>query len=159
MSGIAAKSVRTPQAISRCVIDAAMKVHTFLGPGLLESTYAACLAQELAKNGLSVQSQVALPVVYENVKLEVGYRIDLLVGNGVIVEVKSIDAIAPIHQAQILSYLKLSNKSLGLLINFNVVHLKDGIKRFVMGNRLAVTLRVPFVTLVVKDLCHHSPRF
>jgi GxxExxY protein len=130
---IAGARKRTANDVSRFVLDAAMKVHTTLGPGLLESTYQACLAQELRKTGLSVQSEVALPVVYDGIKLEIGYRIDLLVENLVIVEVKSIEALAPIHFAQVLSYLTLSGKSLGLVINFNVVHLKDGIKRFVMG--------------------------
>lgn len=134
MSSIAVKPGRTPHEISRLVLDAAMRVHSALGPGLLESTYEACLCQELKKAGLTVLTQVPLPVIYDGIKLEVGYRIDLLVEDSVIVEVKSIEAIAPIHQAQILSYLKLSNKSLGLLINFNVVHLKDGIKRFVRGS-------------------------
>lgn len=124
---------RTANEISRFVLDAAMKVHTALGPGLLESTYQACLAQELRNAGLNVLSEVALPVVYDGIKLEIGYRIDLLVEDLVVVEVKSVEALAPIHFAQVLSYLKLSGKSLGLLINFNVVHLKDGIKRFVMG--------------------------
>ena len=133
MNGIAAKPKRTANGVSRFVLDAAMKVHTALGPGLLESTYEACLAQELKKAGLSVQTQVALPVVYDGLKLEIGYRIDLLVEDLVLVEVKSVEALAPIHHAQVLTYLKLSGKSLGLLINFNVVHLKDGIKRFVMG--------------------------
>ena len=110
-----------------------MKVHTALGPGLLESTYQACLQHELSKAGIHSESQVPLPVVYEGVKLDAGYRIDLLVEGLVVVELKSIDAIAPIHQAQVLSYLRLSGKSIGLLINFNVVHLKDGIKRFVSG--------------------------
>ena len=110
-----------------------MKVHTALGPGLLESTYQSCLQHELGKTGVNSESQVPLPVVYEGVKLDVGYRIDLLVGDLVVVELKAIDAIAPIHQARVLSYLKLSGKSIGLLINFNVVHLKDGIKRFVSG--------------------------
>lgn len=110
-----------------------MKVHSALGPGLLESAYEACLAQELRLAGLDVQAQVAVPVVYGGVKLEAGYRIDLLVENSVVVEVKSIDTIAPVHKAQPLSYLKLSGKSLALLINFNTVHLKDGIRRFVMG--------------------------
>ncbi|HXE89596.1 MAG TPA: GxxExxY protein [Terriglobales bacterium] len=89
--------------------------------------------KKLRKAGLNVQTQVPLPVVYDGVKLEVGYRVDLLVEDLVIVEVKSVEALAPIHQAQVLSYLKLSGRNLGLLINFNVVHLKDGIKRFVMG--------------------------
>lgn len=133
MSSIAVKSERTANAISRRVLDAAMKVHTALGPGLLESAYEACLAQELKTAGLSVQTQVPLPVVYDGLKLEIGYRIDLLVDDLVVVEVKSVEALAPIHHAQVLTYLRLSGRSLGLLINFNVVHLKDGIKRFVMG--------------------------
>ena len=134
MSGIGTKPKRSPNEISKLVIDAAMKVHTALGPGLLESTYQACLAQELRLRGMEVRTEVGLPVFYEGIKLNVGYRIDILVEEAVVVEVKSVDAIAPIHQAQVLSYLKLSEKSLGLLINFNVVHLKDGIKRFVMGD-------------------------
>ena len=124
----------TAQHISHAIITAAMRVHTELGPGLLESTYTACLQYELRKMGLRALVQVGLPVVYDGVKLDLGYRIDLLVEDLVIVELKSVDAIAPIHQAQILSYLKLSGKSLGLLINFNVVHLKDGLKRFVVGD-------------------------
>ncbi len=110
-----------------------MRVHSELGPGLLESAYEACLAQELRESGLYVQTQVALPVVYHGLKLDAGYRIDLLVESQVVVEIKSIDAIAPIHQAQVLSYLKLSGRSLALLINFNTLHLKDGIRRFVSG--------------------------
>ena len=121
------------QEISHVVITAAMRVHSELGPGLLESTYTACLQYELRKAGLKSDAQVGLPVVYDGVKLDIGYRIDLLVEDLVIVELKSVDAIAPVHQAQIISYLKLSGRSLGLLINFNVVHLKDGIKRFVNG--------------------------
>lgn len=121
------------QQVSRAVITAAMRVHTELGPGLLESTYCACLQHELWTAGLRSQSQVGLPVVYRGVELEVGYRMDLLVEDLVVVEIKSVDAISLVHHAQILSYLKLSGKSLGLLINFKVVHLKDGIKRFVNG--------------------------
>jgi len=121
------------QEISHAIITAAMRVHTELGPGLLESTYTACLRHELRKAGFRSDTQVGLPVVYDGVKLDLGYRIDLLVENLVIVELKSVDAIAPVHQAQIISYLKLSGRSLGLLINFNVAHLKDGIKRFVNG--------------------------
>jgi len=124
----------TPQQVSRAVVTAAMRVHTELGPGLLESTYTVCQQHELSKEGFRSLAQVGLPVVYDGVKLDLGYRIDLLVENLVIVELKSVDALAPIHQAQILSYLKLSGKSLGLLINFNVVHLKDGLRRFVNGN-------------------------
>ncbi len=123
----------TAQTVSRAIITAAMKVHTDLGPGLLESTYLACLQHELAKAGFRSEAQVGLPVYYDGVKLDLGYRIDLLVEDLVIVELKSVDAIAPVHQAQVLSYLKVSGKSLGLLINFNVVHLKDGIRRFVNG--------------------------
>jgi GxxExxY protein len=123
----------TSQEVSHAIITAAMRVHTELGAGLLESTYTACLQYELNDSGMRSATQVGLPVVYRGVKLEIGYRIDLLVEDLVVVEIKSVDAISPVHQAQILSYLKLSGKSLGLLINFNVVHLKDGIKRFVNG--------------------------
>jgi GxxExxY protein len=111
------------------IVDAAMKVHTALGPGLLESTYEACLMYELSKRGLTVQNQVPLPVHDGEVVIEVGYRIDLLVAESVIVELKSVDEIAPIHKAQLLSYLKLSGKKVGLLINFNVELLKHGITR------------------------------
>lgn len=121
------------QQVSHAVITAAMKVHTELGPGLLESTYTACLQYELRDAGISSCAQVGLPVVYRDVKLELGYRMDLVVSDLVIVEIKSVDGISPVHLAQILSYLKLSGKSIGLLINFNVVHLKDGIRRFVNG--------------------------
>jgi GxxExxY protein len=123
----------TTQEVSHAIITAAMKVHTELGPGLLESTYTACLQYELVRAGVQSATQVGLPVVYRGVKLELGYRIDLLAENLVVVEIKSVEAISPVHQAQILSYLKLSGKSIGLLINFNVVHLKDGIRRFVHG--------------------------
>jgi len=121
--------------ISGGIVDAAMKVHTTLGPGLLESAYEVCLRHELAQRGLHVRSQVSLPVEYDGVKLDAGYRIDLLVENAVIIELKSVERILPLHEAQLLSYLKLSGIQLGLLINFNVVHLKDGIKRMV--NHLA----------------------
>jgi GxxExxY protein len=121
------------QQVSHAVITAAMKVHTELGPGLLESTYTACLQYELAIAGVRSATQVGLPVVYCGVKLELGYRIDLLAEDLVVVEIKSVEAVSPVHHVQILSYLKLSGKSIGLLINFNVVHLKDGIKRFVNG--------------------------
>jgi GxxExxY protein len=121
------------QEVSHAVIPTAMKVHSELGAGLLESAYQACLHHELHRAGVQAAGQVGLPVVYRGVKLEIGYRIDLLVEDLVIVEIKSVDAISPVHQAQIISYLKLSGKSLGLLMNFNVVHLKDGIRRFVNG--------------------------
>ncbi len=129
----ASASPLTAQEISHAVITAAMRVHSALGPGLLESTYTACLQHELRKVGYTSITQVALPVVYDGVKLDLGYRIDLLVEDLVVVELKSVDAISPVHQAQLLSYLKLSGRPLGLLINFNVLHLKDGIKRFVNG--------------------------
>jgi GxxExxY protein len=124
----------TAQTVSHAVIGAAMRVHTELGPGLLESTYTACLLHELRTEGYSGLAQVGLPVIYRGVKLDLGYRMDLLVEDLVIVEIKSVDAVAPVHHAQIISYLKLSGKSIGLLINFNVIHLKDGIKRFVNGS-------------------------
>ena len=111
-----------------------MKIHSTLGPGLLESAYQACLAQELRNRGFAIRVEVPVPVVYEGTKLEVGYRIDMLVDEVVVVEVKSVDAIAPIHEAQVLTYLRLSGKSLGLLLNFNVLHMKDGIRRFVTGS-------------------------
>ena len=118
--------------ISGAVVDAAMKVHSALGPGLLESAYAACLKHELIKRGLKVACEVPLPVIYDGIKLEAGYRLDLVVEDTVVVDLKAIEALAPIHQAQIISYLKLSGKPIGLLINFHTLHLKDGIKRFVI---------------------------
>ena len=118
--------------ISGAVVDAAMKVHSALGPGLLESAYAACLKHELIKRGLKVACEVPLPVIYDGIKLEAGYRLDLVVEDTVVVELKAIEALAPIHQAQIISYLKLSGKPIGLLINFHTLHLKDGIKHFVI---------------------------
>ena len=124
---------RTAQEVSHAIITAALRVHSELGPGLLESTYGACLQHELREAGASSQAQVGLPVVYRGTRLELGYRIDLLVENLVVVEIKSVEAISPVHYAQVISYLKLSGKSIGLLINFNVVHLKHGIKRFVNG--------------------------
>jgi len=113
------------------IVDAAMKVHSALGLGLLESAYQGCLLHELRSRGLTVQAQVVLPVVYDGIQIEVGYRIDLLVEDCVIIEVKSVDKLAPIHEAQLLTYLKLSGIQVGLLLNFNVVHMKDGIKRMV----------------------------
>ena len=111
------------------VVDAAMKVHSALGPGLLESAYETCLAYELEKRGLLVIRQAPLPVIYDKVRLDVAYRIDLLVEDAVLVELKTVAKLLPIHEAQLYSYLKLSEKKLGLLINFHVVHLKDGIRR------------------------------
>jgi GxxExxY protein len=119
--------------VSGIVVNAAMRVHSLLGPGLLESAYQACLAQELRKRGLTVETQVGLPVVYEGEKLDLGYRIDLIVENLVIVEIKCVEAIHPVHEAQLLSYLRLSGKNVRLLINFHVARLKDGIRRRVDG--------------------------
>jgi len=119
--------------ITEKIIGAAIQVHRVLGPGLLESAYEACLAFELGRGGLKVEQQKPLPLIYEQVKLECGYRIDLLVEGLVVVEIKSVDALAPIHEAQVMSYLKLSGCKLALLINFNVRVLKDGIRRFVNG--------------------------
>lgn len=115
--------------ISEKIIGAAIQVHSTLGPGLLESAYEACLKYELEKQELKVSSQIVLPVIYDEMKIDLGYRLDLLVEDSVIVELKAVNKITPIHEAQLLSYLKLSGKRLGLLINFNVILLKDGIKR------------------------------
>ncbi len=120
--------------IARQIVDAAFKVHTTLGPGLLESVYEATLSYELTKRGLSVLRQHPLPVVYEEVHLETGYRVDLVVHALVIVELKSVDALASVHRKQLLTYLRLSDLRLGLLINFNSELIKDGITRIV--NRL-----------------------
>lgn len=118
--------------ISYDIIGCAYKVHSELGPGLLESTYEVCLAYELKEIGYEIITQKALPVVYHGVKLDAGYRIDILVNNLVIVEIKSVEALAPIHKAQVLTYLKLSEKKLGLLINFNVTNLQEGIQRLIL---------------------------
>jgi GxxExxY protein len=117
--------------ITEAIIGGAIQVHRVLGPGLLESAYEACLAFELKKRGLRIEQQKPLPLVYDQVKLDCGYRIDLLVEGAVVVEVKSVDAVAPIHEAQVISYLKLSGCKVALLINFNVLQLRDGIRRFV----------------------------
>ena len=110
-----------------------MKVHSHLGPGLLESSYEACLAHELRKQGLRVTQQVGLPVINEGERIDLGYRIDLLVEDLITVEVKCAEGINPVHQAQLLSYIRLSGRNVGLLINFHVAHLRDGIKRMVDG--------------------------
>ncbi len=119
----------TENRISKIVFDCALKVHKSLGPGLLESAYEECLFYELKKQDLNVEKQKPLPLVYENVKLEIGYRVDLLVETKMIIEIKSVDALNDIHLAQILTYLKLSDCKLGMLINFNVTLIKNGIKR------------------------------
>jgi GxxExxY protein len=115
--------------LSRIVFDAALNVHKALGPGLLESAYEECLYYELASSGLLVEKQKSLPLVYKEVELEIGYRVDLLLENKLIIEIKSVEELNDIHLAQILTYLKLSNCKLGMLINFNVVLIKDGIRR------------------------------
>lgn len=119
------------EVVGRQILSCAMKVHSVLGCGLLESAYEACLAYELDRGGVEVERQVTLPVVYEGIRLDAGYRLDLLVGRSVIVEVKSTEKLIPVHTAQLLSYLKLSELKLGFLLNFNVVHMRDGIKRVV----------------------------
>ena len=121
----------TENQLSRVIFDCALKVHRALGPGLLESSYEECMLYELNKSGLWVVKQKPLPLIYEEVKLDVGYRVDLLVENKVIIEIKSVDALNDIHLAQILTYLKLSGCKLGLLINFNVTLIKNGIRRVV----------------------------
>lgn len=115
--------------ITKNIIGAAIEVHRTLGPGLLESTYEACLFYELEQMGLYVERQVELPIKYKNVSLETGYRIDLIVENDVIVELKSVKELLPVHTAQIITYLKIANKSKGLLMNFNEARLIDGVKR------------------------------
>ncbi|MDI6625596.1 MAG: GxxExxY protein [Brevundimonas sp.] len=122
----------TVNQIGRSVMDAAFTVHRALGPGLLESVYEACMAEELHQAGLQVQRQVGVPVTYGEARMDVGYRLDLLVEGTVIVEVKSIDALASIHTAQLLTYLRFSGLRLGYLINFNTVRLKDGFRRLVL---------------------------
>ena len=117
--------------ITETIIGSAIKVHRALGPGLLESAYEACTAYELVQEGLRVEQQKPLPLIYHEVKLDCGYRLDLCVEKEVIVEIKSAEQLLPIHEAQLLSYLKLSGCKVGLLINFNVKVLKDGIRRFV----------------------------
>ena len=121
----------TENELSNITIGRALKVHSALGPGLLESAYEACLQYELLKLGLFAETQKKLPLVYESVKLECGYRIDLWVERRLIVDVKSVEAIHPVHVAQVLTYLRLTDCRLGLLINFKVLHLKDGIRRVV----------------------------
>ncbi len=119
------------EEIASRIVAAAMKIHTALGPGLLESAYQKCLQYELQKDALKVECEVVLPVVYEKVKIDAGYRIDMIVNSSVIIENKTIDRILPIHEAQLLTYLKMKNCRLGFLLNWNVPRMKDGIKRMV----------------------------
>ncbi len=120
------------EAVARAVVDAGLKVHRQLGPGLLESAYEHCLARELELRGLGVARQVGLPITYEDQRLEVGYRLDLIVDGRVIVEVKAVDALAPIHEAQLLTYLRLSGLPIGFLMNFYTVRFRDGVRRLVL---------------------------
>mgnify|MGYP000691587566 FL=1 len=124
----------TENEISKIVFECALKVHKNLGPGLLESAYEECLFYELKKSNLFVEKQKALPLIYEEVKLDVGYRIDLIVENKFIIEVKSVETLNEVHLAQVLTYLRLSDCKLGLLINFNVKLLKEGVRRVINGS-------------------------
>ena len=119
----------TENELSKIVVNCAYKVHKSLGPGLLESAYEECLFYELNKTDLKIEKQKALPLIYEEVRLEIGYRIDLIIENKLIVKIKSVESLNDVHFAQLLTYLKLTNSKLGLLINFNVVLIKNGIKR------------------------------
>lgn len=119
--------------ISKEILGSAVSVHKEMGPGLLESVYEYCLVEELRTRGLNVESQVRLPLVYKGKVLQKDFRIDILVENEIIIEVKAVEVLLPVHEAQIISYLKLSNKWLGLMINFNVPLMKNGFKRFVNG--------------------------
>lgn len=120
------------EKVGKAVLDAAFKVHTALGPGLLESVYETTLTYEIRKSGLAVANQLPVPIVYDGQNLDAGFRLDLLVEDCVIVELKAVEKMNPVYEAQIMTYLRLSGKRLGYLMNFNVKHLKDGIKRFVM---------------------------
>ena len=119
-------------ALTGSIVDAGLKVHRALGPGLLESVYEQCLAHELATRGVRIQRQFVLPVIYEGLQIDAGYRVDILIESQVIVEVKSVDALSRLHHAQLLTYLKLSGCRIGLLMNFNVVLFKDGLKRLLL---------------------------
>ena len=123
----------TENEVAKQVVDAAYHVHTSLGPGLLESVYEVVLAYELEKRGLRTLRQQAVPIVYQGTRIEMGFRADLIVEGKVIVEIKSVETVAPVHKKQLLTHLRLADKRLGLLINFNVVLIKDGITRFVNG--------------------------
>ncbi len=120
------------EQIFKKILDCAFTVHSALGPGLLESVYEECLYYELQQNSLYVEKQKALPLVYKEIKLDAGYRVDLYVENSIVIELKSVEALTDVHYAQILTYMKLSNARLGLLVNFNVKSLKNGIKRMIL---------------------------
>jgi len=121
------------ESAARHVLDSAMKVHSALGPGLLESAYEACLEYELSRRGVAVNKQVSMPVRYAGIQLDIGYRLDLLVGDKVVVEIKAVEKLLPLHHAQLLSYLKLGEYKLGLLLNFHARHMREGVKRIVNG--------------------------
>ena len=123
----------TENAIAKEIVDAAFRIHTTLGPGLLESVYQTVLAYELSRRGLRSVSQQSIPVVYDGIRIDTGFRADLVVEEKVIVEIKSVELLAPVHKKQLLTYLRLSDKRLGLLINFHVALIKDGITRIVNG--------------------------
>jgi GxxExxY protein len=123
---------KSTERVATQVVDAAYNVHSALGPGLLENVYEACLTYELARHGLNVKRQVELPVIYDTLKIDAGLRIDLLVNDCLIIELKAVEAILPIHKAQLLTYLKLAKCRLGLLINFNVPIIKEGIRRIAL---------------------------
>ena len=128
-----ALKIMTENELSNKVIGLAMEVHTALGPGLLESAYKECLYHKIWKTGLSIEKEKPMPLVFEGVKLECGYRIDLLIENKLVIEIKSVEVINDVHLAQTLTYMKLGNYKLGLLMNFNVARLKEGIKRIING--------------------------
>jgi GxxExxY protein len=123
----------TENEVSKQIVDAAYRIHTTLGPGLLESVYALTLAWELEQRGLRVVRQPEIPVIYQGTRIEVGFRADLLVEDKVIIEVKSVEVLAPVHKKQLLTYLRLADKRLGLLLNFNVALIKEGITRIANG--------------------------
>jgi GxxExxY protein len=120
------------QELSQKIIGAAMEVHSILGPGMLESAYEVCLLSELRLRGLKSEKQIAVPIVYKDIKLDCGYRIDILVEDKIVIELKAVEAINDVHEAQVLIYLKFSKRKIGLLINFNVKSLKTGIRRFIL---------------------------
>jgi GxxExxY protein len=118
------------EAAARAIVDAGLKVHRALGPGLLESAYEHCLAYELQQRGLRLQRQVALPITYDKTQLDIGYRLDLLIEDAIILEIKAVESLLPIHEAQLMTYLRLSGYCLGFLMNFNTILFKQGLRRF-----------------------------
>jgi GxxExxY protein len=133
----------TPNEASRIVIGAAIKVHTALGPGLLESAYGSCLYYEFAKAGLQFEHEVHLPLMYDGIEIPIAYRVDFIVENCLIVELKCVERVLPVHLAQLLSYLKLSGRKLGLLLNFNVPRMRDGVHRKINGLESALDQVAP----------------